>query len=60
MYAAGLQLGQALGVGDIYPTGHLRMLAGVKSLNGFLLISSSASFIYLVKSKSAQQEGSRE
>lgn len=29
----------SLGLGDIYPTGHLRFLAGVEPLNGFLLIS---------------------
>ncbi len=40
----------SLGLGDIYPTGHLRLLAGVESLNGFLLITTSASFIYLLMS----------
>lgn len=40
----------SLGLGDIYPTGHLRFLAGVESLNGFLLISCSAVFIYLLMS----------
>ena len=29
----------SLGLGDIYPTGHSRFLAGLESLNGFLLIS---------------------
>ena len=38
----------SLGLGDIYPTGHLRFLAGVEALNGFLLISCSASTIFLV------------
>lgn len=38
----------SLGLGDIYPTGHLRFLAGVESLNGFLLISCSASLIFLL------------
>ncbi|MCY0150827.1 potassium channel family protein [Hoeflea sp. G2-23] len=28
----------SLGLGDIYPTGHLRFLAGIEALNGFLLI----------------------
>lgn len=36
----------SLGLGDIYPTGHLRFLAGVEPLNGFLLISCSAALIY--------------
>ncbi len=35
-----------LGLGDIYPTGHLRFLAGVEAVNGFLLISCSATFIH--------------
>tara|TARA_R110001606_G_scaffold345631_1_gene494517 strand:- start:357 stop:656 length:300 start_codon:yes stop_codon:yes gene_type:complete len=35
------------GLGDIYPTGHLRFLAGIASLNGFLLTGCSASFLYL-------------
>ena len=38
----------SLGLGDIYPTGHSRFLAGLESLNGFLLISCSASFIFLL------------
>ena len=38
----------SLGLGDIYPTGHLRFLVGVEALNGFLLISCSASTIFLV------------
>jgi len=37
----------SLGLGDIYPTGHLRFLAGIASLNGFLLIGCSASFLFL-------------
>lgn len=38
----------SLGLGDIYPTGHLRFLAGIESLNGFLLISCSASLIFIL------------
>lgn len=38
----------SLGLGDIYPTGQLRFLAGVEALNGFLLISCSAATIFLV------------
>ena len=38
----------SLGLGDIYPTGHLRFLAGLESLNGLLLISCSAAMLYLV------------
>ena len=36
-----------LGLGDIYPTEELRMLAGIESLNGLVLIGWSASFTYL-------------
>lgn len=35
-----------LGLGDIYPTGHLRALAGIESLTGFLLISCTAQFVF--------------
>lgn len=38
----------SLGLGDIYPTGHSRFLAGLESLNGFLLISCSASFLFVL------------
>ena len=44
----------SLGLGDIYPTGHLRFLAGVEALNGFLLISCSASTIFLVTTRQDQ------
>ena len=37
----------SLGLGDIFPGGHLRFIAGVESLNGLLLITCSGSFIYL-------------
>ncbi len=37
----------SLGLGDVFPGGHLRFLAGVEALNGLLLIAWSASFIYL-------------
>lgn len=36
-----------LGIGDIYPTGPIRLVAGIESLNGFVLIGWSASFTYL-------------
>jgi hypothetical protein len=36
-----------LGIGDVYPK-PLRVLAGVESLNGFVLITWSASFTYLM------------
>jgi hypothetical protein len=37
----------SLGLGDIYPTGPLRLLTGFEALNGLLLIGWSASFTYL-------------
>lgn len=37
----------SLGFGDIVPVGPLRLLAGVETLNGLLLIGWSASFTYL-------------
>lgn len=36
-----------LGVGDIYPTGPMRLLTGIEALNGLVLIGWSASFTYL-------------
>jgi hypothetical protein len=36
-----------LGVGDLHPRGPLRLIAGVESLNGLVLIGWSASFTYL-------------
>lgn len=37
----------SLGLGDVFPGGHLRFIAGVEALNGLLLIAWSASSIYL-------------
>lgn len=37
----------SLGLGDAYPNGHLKFLTGVQAVNGFLLISCSASFLFL-------------
>jgi hypothetical protein len=36
-----------LGIGDIYPTGPMRVIAGIEALNGLVLIGWSASFTYL-------------
>ena len=36
-----------LGIGDVHPTGMVRLIAGVESLNGLVLIGWSASFTYL-------------
>jgi hypothetical protein len=40
-----------LGVGDLFPTGPLRIVAGVEALNGFVLLGWSASFTYLSMEK---------
>jgi hypothetical protein len=37
-----------LGIGDVTPFGPIRMIAGLEALNGFLLITWSASFTYLM------------
>lgn len=37
-----------LGIGDILPEGPLRIVAGVESLNGLVLIAWSSSFTYLM------------
>ena len=36
-----------LGLGDIFPHGDIRFLAGLESLTGFVLITWTASFLYL-------------
>lgn len=46
----------SLGLGDIYPTGHSRFLAGLESLNGFLLISCSASLVFFLMHKSFKRD----
>lgn len=40
-----------LGIGDVYPRGALRIIAGIESLNGLVLIGWSASFTYLSMEK---------
>ena len=41
----------SVGFGDIYPIGHMRLLAGVEGLLGLLMIGWSASFTYLMMEK---------
>lgn len=41
----------SLGIGDLYPEGNLRFIAGVEVLNGLVLIGWSASFTYLAMEK---------
>ena len=44
-----------LGVGDLFPTGAIRLVAGVEALTGFVLIGWSASFTYLSMERSWNQ-----
>lgn len=40
-----------LGLGDIEPVGHIRFITATEALNGFLLITWSASFTFLAMSR---------
>ena len=40
-----------VGLGDIYPTDHLRVIAGIASLTGFILISCTAQYVYKTMSQ---------
>lgn len=37
----------SLGLGDVYPVGHIRFITGIEALNGLMLITWSASFTFL-------------
>lgn len=37
----------SLGIGDIYPSGSLRLVTGIEALTGLLMIGWTASFIYI-------------
>jgi hypothetical protein len=41
----------SLGYGDIYPTGGLRLVAGIETVAGLVMIGWSASFTYLAMEK---------
>jgi hypothetical protein len=47
----------SLGFGDIFPLGELRMLAGVESLTGLLMISWTASFTYFAMNEYWRKPG---
>jgi hypothetical protein len=49
----------SLGIGDLYPIGHFRLLAGVEALNGLVLIGWSASFTYLAMERYWPMQGER-
>ena len=36
-----------LGIGDIYPTGQVRLLSGIEALNGLVMVTWTASMTYL-------------
>lgn len=38
----------SLGLGDVFPVDHLRVMSGIESLNGLVLIGWSTSFTFLV------------
>lgn len=46
-----MQTYATLGYGEIYPSGWLRMLAGMEALTGLLMIGWTASFTYLEMSR---------
>jgi hypothetical protein len=37
-----------MGIGDVYPTGALRLISGIEGINGLFLIAWSTSFTYIV------------
>ena len=41
----------SLGYGDIYPLGGLRLMAGIETITGLMMIAWSASFTYLTMEK---------
>ncbi|MBL4679120.1 MAG: two pore domain potassium channel family protein [Pseudomonadales bacterium] len=41
----------SLGLGDIYPQGHVRFITAIETLNGLLLITWTASFTFLAMSR---------
>lgn len=41
----------SLGIGDIFPSGSLRLVTGIEALTGLLMISWTASFTYLEMSR---------
>ena len=50
-YYFALITGTTVGLGDIYPTEQLRVITGIASLTGFMLISCTAQYVYKTMSK---------
>jgi hypothetical protein len=46
-----------LGMGDIVPTGQIRLVAGIEALNGLVLIAWSSSFTYLTMERVWKEQG---
>ena len=46
----------SLGLGDIVPAGHLRVVSGIEALNGLVLIGWSTSFTFLAMRRYWQLE----
>jgi len=46
-----------LGLGDIHPVGHIRFITAIEALNGFFLITWSASFTFLAMGRLWPWEG---
>lgn len=49
-----------LGIGDIFPDGAMRMVAGIEALAGLVLIAWSASFTYLMMERLWAKENDEE
>jgi hypothetical protein len=49
----------SLGIGDVYPTGGMRLLTGVEALVGLVMIGWSASYTYLVMERLWRVQGRR-
>ena len=50
----------SLGFGDVTPLGPVRLLSGVETLNGLLLIGWSASYLYIAMERFWSVEGDRD
>lgn len=46
-----------LGIGDLYPTGSLRIISGIEALNGLVMVGWTASMTYLYMEKFWHIEG---
>jgi hypothetical protein len=47
----------SLGMGDIFPAGPLRLITGIESLNGLILVAWTASFTYMAMEKYWRPDG---